>query len=70
MTNFFYFYIFLKLITMKVKFKIKFLKLFKKSRSCFLCNRLKIILKRNNTKNFDFQTDVYAEYNKRIKITD
>lgn len=58
---------------MKVKFKIKFLKLSKKTEVVFYATGLKssengIMQKKKN--NLDFQTDVYAAYNKRIKITD
>ena len=65
---------------MKVKFKIKFLKLSKKTEVVFYATGLKsfengIMQKKKKKKkkkkhNLDFQTDVYAAYNKRIKITD
>lgn len=58
---------------MKVKFKIKFLKLSKKTEVVFYATGLKssengIMQKKKH--NLDFQTDVYVAYNKRIKITD
>ena len=59
---------------MKVKFKIKFLKLSKKTEVVFYATGLKSsengIMKKKKKHNLDFQTDVYAAYNKRIKITD
>ena len=59
---------------MKVKFKIKFLKLSKKTEVVFYATGLKSsengIMQKKKKNNLDFQTDVYAAYNKRIKITD
>lgn len=59
---------------MKVKFKIKFLKLSKKTEVVFYATGLKSsengIMQKKKKHNLDFQTDIYAAYNKRIKITD
>lgn len=59
---------------MKVKFKIKFLKLSKKTEVVFYATGLKSsengIMQKKKKHNLDFQTDVYVAYNKRIKITD
>lgn len=60
---------------MKVKFKIKIFKAIQKVDAVFYATGLKssengIMQKKKKKNNLDFQTDVYAAYNKRIKITD
>ena len=59
---------------MKVKFKIKIFKAIQKVDAVFYATGLKSsengIMQKKKKNNLDFQTDVYAAYNKRIKITD